>query len=173
MQHKEREELIPPDNFALVSKGIYRSAFPKKKNFPFLKKLKLKSVLTLILEDYPEQNLKFLSENGIQLLQHGVPGNKEPFVDIPEDKIRDALKDLINVQNHPVLIHCNKGKHRTGCLVGCLRKFQKWSNTSIFDEYRTFSNPKSRAMDLQFIELFDPRKIEVDKKNLPDWPEIR
>jgi hypothetical protein len=28
------------------------------------------------LEDYPEQNKKFLDENGIQLLQFGVAGNK-------------------------------------------------------------------------------------------------
>lgn len=49
------------------------------------------------MEDYPEQNLKFLNENGIKLLQHGVPGNKEPFVDIPEDKIRTALTNLLGV----------------------------------------------------------------------------
>lgn len=76
------------------------------------------------------------------------------------------------MRNHPILIHCNKGKHRTGCLVGCLRKFQRWSYTSIFDEYRTFSNPKSRAMDQQFIELFDTRKIVYSKDHLPNWPEI-
>lgn len=39
------EALIPPDNFAMVCKGVYRSAFPTKKNFPFLERLKLKSVL--------------------------------------------------------------------------------------------------------------------------------
>ena len=28
-----------------------------------------------------------------------------------------------------MLIHCNKGKHRTGCLIGCIRKIQRWSHT--------------------------------------------
>ena len=49
-QHQEdeyEEEWIPPENFTLVSKGIYRSAFPKRKNFGFLKRLGLKSVLYL------------------------------------------------------------------------------------------------------------------------------
>lgn len=46
---------------------------------------------TLILEDYPQVNLDFLEANGIQFYQFGVPGNKEPFVDIPEDKIAAAL----------------------------------------------------------------------------------
>jgi hypothetical protein len=39
------EALIPPENFNMVSEYIYRSSFPKKKHFTFLKKLGLKSVL--------------------------------------------------------------------------------------------------------------------------------
>lgn len=39
------EDLCPPDNFNMVSTWIYRSSFPKKKNFSFLKKLGLKSIL--------------------------------------------------------------------------------------------------------------------------------
>ncbi|PIA15357.1 protein-tyrosine phosphatase [Coemansia reversa NRRL 1564] len=153
--HIQEEELNPPENFAMVSPYIYRSGMPKKRNFQYLKKLKLKSVLTLILEEYPEQTLEFLKENDIKLYQFGVAGNKEPFADIPEDIMTQALLVLMNRKNHPILVHCNKGKHRTGCLVGCLRKLQEWTNTSIFDEYRRYANPKARSMDQQFIELFD------------------
>ncbi|KAJ3180321.1 hypothetical protein HDU87_002200 [Geranomyces variabilis] len=166
------DELYPTENFNMITKGVYRSAFPKKKNFSFLKKLGLRSILTLILEDYPDQNQKFMEENSIQLFQFGVAGNKEPFVDIPEETICAALTVLLDRRNHPILIHCNKGKHRTGCLVGCLRKLQHWSHTSIFDEYRRFSHPKSRSMDQQFIELFDVSRVTFDEDWLPDWPEI-
>jgi tyrosine-protein phosphatase SIW14 len=76
------------ENFSLVASGIYRASFPKRRNFEFLKKLGLNSVLTLILEDYPDLNTKFLDDNGIKLFQFGVAGNKEPFVDIPEDKVQ-------------------------------------------------------------------------------------
>ncbi|KAI9989757.1 hypothetical protein PInf_020044 [Phytophthora infestans] len=144
------EELIPPENFAMIEKGLYRSGFPKKKNFAFLKKsLQLKSILTLVLEDYPLANTEFNKMHGIKLLQFGVPGNKEPFVDIPEDGIVAALKAVLDKRNHPMLIHCNKGKHRTGCLVGSLRKVQRWAFSSIFDEYIRFSAPKPRMMDQQ------------------------
>lgn len=34
------------------------------------------SVRTLILEDYPDQNVKFLKENDITLFQFGIAGNK-------------------------------------------------------------------------------------------------
>ncbi|KAI9216538.1 tyrosine phosphatase family-domain-containing protein [Blastocladiella britannica] len=96
-------------------------------------------------------------------------------LDIPEDKIIAALAVLMDERNHPILIHCNKGKHRTGCLVGCLRKLQHWSHTAIFDEYRRFSHPKARSMDQQFIELFDADKAwaVVNKRHVPDWPEMR
>ncbi|KAG2182785.1 hypothetical protein INT44_005765 [Umbelopsis vinacea] len=190
------EALIPPENFNMVSDYIYRSSFPKKKHFSFLKKLGLKSVLlvsnelwlylyagvneplsrhrTLILEEYPEQNMKFLEENNIKFLQFGIAGNKEPFVQIPENKISAALAAILDRRNHPMLIHCNKGKHRTGCLIGCMRKLQHWSYTSIFDEYRRFSHPKSRSMDQQFIELFDTRQVWelVDKEHMPKWPTL-
>ncbi|KAI7831030.1 tyrosine phosphatase family-domain-containing protein [Kickxella alabastrina] len=168
------EDLYPPENFAMVCPYIYRSGMPKKRHFPFLQKLKLKSILTLILEEYPEQSQKFLNQNGIKLFQFGVAGNKEPFADIPEAVMCEALAVLMDRRNHPILIHCNKGKHRTGCLVGCLRKVQEWSHTSIFDEYRRYSAPKSRSMDQQFIELFDVRPVleKIDLACLPDWPMV-
>jgi hypothetical protein len=38
-------DVYPPANFNLVVSGVYRSSFPKKKNFGFLKKLGLRSIL--------------------------------------------------------------------------------------------------------------------------------
>ncbi|KAF0702877.1 hypothetical protein AaE_015660 [Aphanomyces astaci] len=179
----EYEELIPPENFAMVERGLYRSGFPKKKNFTFLRTLGLKSILTLVLEDYPLSNNEFNKLNNVTLLQFGVPGNKEPFVDIPEKGIAAALSAVLDQRNHPMLIHCNKGKvrhcpcillpsylHRTGCLVGCLRKVQRWAFSSIFDEYIRFSHPKPRMMDQQFIELFKTELVKESADNRPAWP---
>jgi hypothetical protein len=39
------ETFIVPDNFALVAPFIYRSSFPKRKNFSFLKRVGIKCVL--------------------------------------------------------------------------------------------------------------------------------
>lgn len=90
-----------------------------------------------------------------------------------------------DIRNHPVLIHCKRGKvwvnanfihdikftwmvkliffffffwvtqHRTGCLVGCLRKLQNWCLASVFEEYQRFAGAKVRVSDLRFIESFD------------------
>ncbi|KAI3916770.1 hypothetical protein MKW98_026241, partial [Papaver atlanticum] len=105
------EELfVPPLNFAMVDNGIFRSGFPDTSNFPFLQTLGLRSIIYLCPEPYPEANMEFLKSNRIQLFQFGIEGCKEPFVNIPEDTIREALKVLVDVKNHPVLIHCKRGK---------------------------------------------------------------
>ncbi|XP_054819174.1 probable tyrosine-protein phosphatase DSP4 [Prosopis cineraria] len=157
------EFFVPPLNFAMVDNGIFRSGFPEPANFSFLQTLGLRSIIYLCPEPYPETNMEFLKSSGIKLYQFGIEGRKEPFVNIPEDTIREALKVVLDVKNHPVLIHCKRGKHRTGCLVGCLRKLQKWCLTSVFDEYQRFAAAKARVSDQRFIELFDISSL----KHLP------
>nr|XP_051186413.1 probable tyrosine-protein phosphatase DSP4 isoform X1 [Lolium perenne] len=186
---EEPPQLVPPLNFAMVDHGVYRSGFPDASNLPFLESLRLRSILYLCPEPYPEANQEFLRARGIRLFQFGIDGSKgqfqakmvlflvlgpflclinpllviEPFVNIPEDRIREALKVVIDTRNHPVLIHCKRGKHRTGCVVGCLRKLQRWCLTSVFDEYQRFAGAKARVSDLRFMELFDISSL----KHLP------
>jgi tyrosine-protein phosphatase SIW14 len=160
----EGEDLyIPPLNFSMVDNGIFRSGFPDSANFSFLQTLGLRSIICLCPEPYPEANKEFINSNGIKLFQFGIEGYKEPFVNIPQDTIRDALKVVLDVRNHPVLIHCKRGKHRTGCLVGCFRKLQRWCLTSVFDEYQRFAAAKARISDQRFMELFDVSSL----KHLP------
>ncbi|CAD5180648.1 unnamed protein product [Musa acuminata subsp. malaccensis] len=153
--------VVPPPNFAMVGCGLYRSGFPDAANFCFLTTLRLRSVLCLCPEPYPEENMEFLRENGIKLFQFGIDGCKEPFVDIPEETICEALEVVLDVRNHPLLIHCKRGKHRTGCIVGCLRKLQHWCLTSIFDEYHRFAAAKARVSDQRFIERFDVACMKI------------
>ena len=171
--HEKNIPFIPPLNFAMVAKGVYRSGYPNKRNHAFLSKLGLKSILYLCPEDYSEANIDFINKKGIKLLHYGIQGNKEPFVVIPEETIREALLQVFDSRNHPLLIHCNKGKHRTGCVVGSLRKVCGWSLTYIFDEYRRFAGSKVRILDQQFIELFDVSKITREsipfKPSHPSW----
>lgn len=154
------ELYVPPINFGMVDVGVYRSGFPNAANFGFLKSLGLRSILCLCTEPYPETNLELLEMDGIKLFQFGIEGTKEPFVSIPGDVIQEALKVVLDAKNHPILIHCKRGKHRTGCVVGCLRKMQNWCLSSIFEEYLHFSSPKARISDQRFIELFDASNLK-------------
>ncbi|KAJ1497059.1 tyrosine-protein phosphatase required for protection against superoxide stress (By similarity) [Coelomomyces lativittatus] len=62
---------------------------------------------------------------------------------------------MLDKARYPLIIMCNLGRHRTGTVVGCFRKLQKWNLTSIFEEYRRYAGSKVRIMNEQFIELFD------------------
>ncbi|XP_050886230.1 tyrosine-protein phosphatase DSP3 [Lathyrus oleraceus] len=106
-------------------------------------------------EPYPEENLEFLKSQNICLFQFGIEGKTEVSLPILSDSIMEALKILLDVRNHPVLIHCKRGKHRTGCVVGCFRKMQNWCLSSVFEEYQRYADAKSRTADLTFIEMFD------------------
>lgn len=155
-----------PSNFAMVETGVYRSSFPRPEHFPFLKVLNLQSILLLLPEPYPEENIAFIKENGINLFQVGMAGNKEPFVKMDVGDIRRALEIILNPANRPLLIHCNQGKHRTGTVLGCLRRTQNWSLAMIFEEYRRYAFPKVRALDQLIIELFVPDPSMVNERQL-------
>ncbi|KAH6573347.1 hypothetical protein BASA50_005537 [Batrachochytrium salamandrivorans] len=142
-----KQVLVPPLNFAMVEPNIYRSGYPNKKNFQFLLRLELKSVMYLCEDDYTQESLDFWA------------ANNEPFGEIDQNDMADALVKFLDKSNQPILLHCNKGKHRVGCLVGCLRKLQKWSMASIFDEYRRFAGNKMHIADQEFIEIFDSSAI--------------
>lgn len=163
---------VVPENFSMVAPQIYRSSFPHVENFAFLETLKLKSILVLVPEEYPSENVEFLKENGINLFQVGMSGNKEPFVNVSDETMTSALKIAVDPANQPILIHCNRGKHRTGCVVGCIRKLQEWSLTMIFDEYRRFAAPKVRPLDQQMIEMYDEREVDLLGR-LSGWLPIR
>ena len=159
-------------------------------------------------EPYPEENARFLKENGVTHHQIGMPGNKETCITpVPDEKITAALRVILDRRNHPILIHCNKGKvrrytslsafcfffflfsfcfsffcflfflflfflsciplpllycffsdlsqHRTGSVVGCLRRLQAWSVPGAIKEYRRFAGTKSRAHDQMKIETYE------------------
>ncbi|KAF9540605.1 hypothetical protein EC957_003947 [Mortierella hygrophila] len=159
--------LVPPLNFALVAPGVYRSGHPNKHNFPFMKKLGLKVIVQMSEEPYAPDLVDFLEQENIRRIHYKIEGNKEPFIEIDEEVIRSALVNILDARNHPLLIHCAKGKHRIGCLIGCLRKIQNWSMTSIFDEYRRFAGSKVLA-DQEFIEIF-PAKVPYLLEHKPVW----
>lgn len=149
----------PPENFGTVIDGkIFRSSFPQEENFSYLKALKLKSILTLVKEDTPEPYARFIAENGIRHYRVHIPANKGS-VCISTEAMVQALMVVLDRSNYPLLIHCNKGKHRTGCVVACLGKVLGRNLSQIKEDYHTYAGIKARALDEQFMEAFDERSV--------------
>lgn len=80
-----------------------------------------------------------------------LPAHKNAFDSIPLESMEPALSILMDKRNHPVLVHCNKGKHRTGCVIGCYRKINGWSMESVLDEYRQYAGAKARDLDEKYM----------------------
>jgi hypothetical protein len=68
---------------------------------------------------------------------------------ITEDIVLQALHLLVQPSTYPVLVMCNLGRHRTGTVIGCLRKLQKWCLSAILEEYRRYAGQKVRVMNEQ------------------------
>ncbi|VAI61348.1 unnamed protein product [Triticum turgidum subsp. durum] len=133
-EEEEVPRLVPPLNFGMV--GV-----PRRGQLP--------------VPRVPQPALRRVPVPG------AVPGTERA---VPGAQ-RDQAPPLRNpgpqadVRNHPVLIHCKRGKHRTGCVVGCLRKLQKWRLSSVLDEYLHFAAAKARKTDQRFMELFDTSSL--------------
>jgi tyrosine-protein phosphatase SIW14 len=151
--------LLPPDNFGAVIPGsVYRSSFPLPENFSFLKSLKLKTILTLVPKPFPDAYVEFMETNGIRQIVVPIAANKD-VVCIEDTTMIQALGVVLDRSHYPLLIHCNKGKHRTGCTVACLRKIQGEGTRTALHEYHTYAGSKARSLDETFIRSFDERSL--------------
>lgn len=65
---------------------------------------------TLVPEEYSPQHNEFVAENRIRHFRIRIQPNKDPFVVISQCDMATALGVILDRSNHPLLIHCNKGK---------------------------------------------------------------
>ena len=166
-RYSSSEIIVPPLNFDMVAPGVYRSGHPNERNFSFLKRLNLKSIIYLANDDYRENVVRWAQKEGIRIFHHRVTMNKEPFTEMDEQEVASAVAHVLDERNLPVLVHCNKGKYRVGCLVGCIRRLQRWSHISILEEYSRFAGEK--MADEEFIEMFDLTQVKLDPTHSPAW----
>ena len=146
---------IPPRNFNMVTENIYRCITPTDLNYPFLERLNLKSIVYLSSNEMSESLKLFFSDCGVRVYDISKSFGSE----INELLVVNALLLVLNTSNLPVMIMSEEGSNKTGIVVACLRKKQKWNLSSIYEEYRRYDGPDSDLDSEQFIELFDPDLI--------------
>ncbi|KAE9986523.1 hypothetical protein EG328_005409 [Venturia inaequalis] len=150
---------IAPANYSAVIPGaLYRSAFPQAENFSFLRSLKLKTILTLVEEPFPPEFVEFMKTNGIKQIVVPIPANKET-IKIEDATMLKALGVALDPNHYPLLIHCNKGKHRTGCTIACLSKLRGDGLQSVLYYYHTHAREKARSLDEDYIRSFDAQRL--------------
>jgi len=147
----------PPVNFSEVLDGLYRSGYPQLEDYPFLQSLNLKTIVTLVSKELPEGYRDFMEANHITHRVFDMAGTKKE--EIPVELMRSIIQVVSDRRNYPMLIHCNHGKHRTGCVIGVLRKSKNWDMKRIVDEYASFAEPKVRETDLKYLADFELKSL--------------
>jgi len=113
---------------------LYRSGQPSQDFFIHLKeKYKIRSIINLrtIVEQFEKE---FTKESNINLfhipLSHFAIG-------LNKKKVLFILSLLKDKNNFPILIHCRKGKDRTGGIIALFRFFnQKWEWKNVYSEMK-------------------------------------
>ncbi len=88
---------------------------------------------------------------------------RTPWKPISEETVLAALEIILDPSSYPLAVMCSQGRHRTGIVVGCLRKLQGWNLTAILEEYRHYAGTKIRLINEQFIDLFDLDLVNVPR----------
>jgi len=92
-------------------------------------------------------------------------------IPLSEDMAYAALRLISDKNNLPLLFMCKSGKNLTGIVTACLRKMQRWSLISIYEEFRRYAagwlSLRSQQQMEQFIELFDIDLVPYDSSTTP------
>ncbi|KIW26808.1 uncharacterized protein PV07_06613 [Cladophialophora immunda] len=149
-----------PVNFQVIAPGLYRSSYPQYAHFETLADLGLKTIVTLVSGPLPVDYQKFIASHGITHYTIPILANKDPEAYTPDAVVCKVVELMLDPSNYPMLIHCNKGKHRSGCITAAFRKVTGWTLDACIEEYERYSKPKSRDLDKVFIARFDPSPLK-------------
>lgn len=133
-------------NFRVVKEGVlYRSG---QLTLPALKRIihdhGIRTVITLRDAPHPGGTPPDAAEEkycrGLDINYHRIPPRNwgGPNGQIPADQsVRQFLEIMDNPKNHPVLIHCFAGSHRTGAYCAIYRmEYDRWPNAAALAEMK-------------------------------------
>ncbi|CAI4049981.1 hypothetical protein SKDZ_14G2230 [Saccharomyces kudriavzevii ZP591] len=174
VSHAPQERIVPPLNFCPVERYLYRSGQPSPVNFPFLLNLKLKTIIWLSNEEPQDTLLEFCDTNKINLqfaaINPDAGEDDNPWDGLTEHSIINVLQTIVTQENYPLLVCCGMGRHRTGTVIGCLRRIMGWNLASVSEEYRRFTGSRGgRILVELLIEAFDTKLVKIDKNKAPSW----
>ncbi|KAK4050829.1 hypothetical protein OIV83_003251 [Microbotryomycetes sp. JL201] len=181
----------PPANFAIVHPQLYRSSAFAAQHLPFINALKLRTCISLGPELPSRTITQWAEQQGVKLVHLGAQRNLlleiKDWKPVQEELIKDALEFVLNKDNNPCIVMDHSGVYETGIFVACLRRLESWSLNAVLAEvcfdfrdnrdpltirlqYASIAGSKVRAVNEQFIELFDTDLVNVPPRDLrTDW----
>jgi len=169
-REREREmikTLYPPIRFARVEEDVFRGAYPTLRNFEFLRRKNIKTVIAIVPKVAPDLD-RFCKVSNAKLTHLKCEAYRGSDRVPSAEVVSKALEILVNRNNLPAYLFCCDGSHVVGTIAICLRKLQNWRFQSALEEYKRFSKNRGAVeMVTQFVEMYTgPVKLSQD---LPKW----
>ena len=95
----EGAKIYAPLGFAMVDKGIYRSAYPAEITLPFIRTLHLKSMVCLCGSELKSELAEFAKSSGIKLFSIELKPSIEPFQIMSESTVKEVLEFMRGIIN--------------------------------------------------------------------------
>jgi len=151
---------VIPDipRFAKVSESLYRGGQPTAKGFAELRKMGVKTIISLRVFDSDRPKLEGLGLRYLHISFKAIH---------PEDEdVVAFLKTVTDPNNQPVFVHCREGVDRTGMMVAVYRiVIQGWSKEKGLEEMRRMGfNDFWKALE-DYIEDLDVSSLKKNLRN--------
>jgi hypothetical protein len=145
------DAICPPLRWNIVEVGISRGGYPLLRNFRHLSRMRLKTIVSLIPEPQSADLVEFAKMAGIELIY--IQTNRTgPMAANLQQCLVQAVNVCLNVDKHPVYIHCLDGRRISGLVVLFLRRLQGWTPFSAVAEYWRFQTTMRPAVPSLEIE---------------------
>ncbi|KAK9469768.1 protein-tyrosine phosphatase [Lipomyces arxii] len=144
--------LVTPLRFGTVQPQLYRGLYPRKINLPFMRRLELKTILSLTPEPLVDEIEEFCREQSIEMIHITTSKKAKKGVPITYKEVTKAIEIIISQKYAPLYLHCVNGSQATSLVIACLRKMSFWRTSSIFSEFMYYSEVS--AVDHNFVEDF-------------------
>ncbi|KAJ2555020.1 protein-tyrosine-phosphatase [Coemansia sp. RSA 1933] len=162
------DPLIPPYRFERVQPGLYRGSYPKPRNHRFLRRQRLKTMISLVPHDNDTTLSTFCKAEGIERIVITV-ASPQDNVTITEETVSRCLELATDPRYAPLYLHCLDGSNVTGVVVMCLRKLQLWRVASYQNEYLRYEQDgEIIPEESEFVEAYTGRSLVLSNPYV-DW----
>ncbi len=168
---KLKAPTVAAENFRQVDKNLYRCGVPSAEDMAAFARLGIKTDITLQFNGGSEapvvKNEQVLAKkNGIKFVHIPLPFAKEP----PASMVKKYLAVFADEANLPAIVHCKRGRDRTGTMVSLYRITQNgWTNEKAFKEMESFGFKKAdyphyAKFVLEYGKAADAKKRKRDEE---------
>lgn len=164
------------ENATGSSQSVYRGSFPRSRHLFFLRRLRIKTILSLTpkpIESVDKEVSEWCEKHNVTVRHIRCDKPKDDGGGLSRENAAKALTHVLDKRNLPLYIHCLDGLSVSTLLVAVLRKVQAWSTAAIQNEMvRALGQDEDiLTYQLGFVDRFGkPEGVRLPPRRfMPDW----